>query len=194
MTRRPRGQLRQEILEVVTQLLLDAGTPEGVSIDSVVDRVGCTPPALYYYFPTKADLLREACMLQYQRLAEDLNAASSEAPDPVGELRERGLALMRWARTHPALYRVLFMSVQADTMPGSKIWEQPGLDDLTVNIERGIAAGVLKPVDVSLTALSLWGLVHGYAAIAVSFPMIPMELLEGAFAVSGRPTMESLLV
>jgi AcrR family transcriptional regulator len=194
MTRRPRGQLRQEILEVVTHLLMEAGTSEGVSIDAVVDRVGCTPPALYYYFPTKADLLREACTMQYLRLAEDVNEASAHAADPVDEIRDRGLALMRWARSHPALYRVLFMSSQTESLPGSEVWTQPGMEDLKANIERGMTAGILRPVDVSLTALSLWGMVHGYASIAVTFPTIPMEELESAFAQAGRPAMESLLV
>ena len=48
------------------------------------------------------------------------------------------------------------------------------------NIETAIREGLIKPHDVDLLTLTLWGITHGYASLAVSFPVIPMAALEAA--------------
>ena len=82
MARRPRGQLRQDILDTVIDLLMDTGDVASVSIDTIVDRVGCTPPALYYYFPTKNELLWQACEAEFAKLADHIeDGVSGDGPE-----------------------------------------------------------------------------------------------------------------
>ena len=106
MARRPRGQLRQDILDTVIDLLMDTGDVASVSIDTIVDRVGCTPPALYYYFPTKNDLLWQACEAEFAKLAEHIEGqvADVEARDRAGD---RALHICARAGTGALVLRLL---------------------------------------------------------------------------------------
>ena len=141
MARKPRGRLREEILDATDRLLFSTGDAHGVSIDAVVEAVGCTPPALYYYFLTKDHLLLEACRRQYQRFAAGLQAALPETSDPLAELRARGHAYLDWGIAHPEHYRILFMT--ATGAPPSDQAADPhqsaGLAELIDNLERAVS-------------------------------------------------------
>ncbi len=190
VARRPRGQLRQDILETVIELLIGTGDVDSVSIDSVVERVGCTPPALYYYFPTKTDLLRQACEAEFRKLADHIESdVADSSGGSVVQLVRRGYALLHWASVHPALYRILFMGTgRAALVAGGNLGEDPSLQAVAANIEAAIAEGLIKPQNVELLTLTLWGTVHGFASLAVSFPMIPVRQLEGSM----RLAMEAI--
>lgn len=172
-------------MDATMDLLRERQDPALVSVDAVVSAVGCTPPALYYYFPTKNDLLWQACRAHYQAFAADLAAATPHSADPLADLRARGDAYLAWARAHPASYRVLFMTPLdvSDPEPPSDgpggmpdLREVPGLDGLIANLERAAAAG--HPVgDPALTAFALWGIVHGFACLSITEPEIPVEFL-----------------
>ncbi len=196
MARRPPGQLRADIVQATTALLRERLDPDQVSISAVVSAVGCTPPALYYYFPTKEHLLWEACRAQYAEFSADLQAMTPTTDDPRADLKARGAAYLRWAREHPAAYRVLFMTPLDLTDPDAPeseaagpdaaegapdFHEVPGLGDLVRDLERAAAAGY--PVgDANLAAFSLWAIVHGFASLSITEPDIPAAFLEAGLA------------
>lgn len=185
MPRRPPGQLRAAILDAAIALLRERQDPAAVSVDAVVSAVGCTPPALYYYFPTKEQLLWEACRVQYAAFAADLESATPHSDDPLIDLRARGEAYLAWAREHPASYRQLFMTPMTlmdprpDAAPPGTVpdfHDVPGLDGLVRDLERAQAAG--HPVgDPTLAAFALWGIVHGFACLSITEPDIPADFL-----------------
>lgn len=187
MPRRPPGELRQAILDATMELLRERQDPAKVSVDAVVSAVGCTPPALYYYFPTKGELILQACRDQYQAFAADLAAATPRTGDPLADLAARGTAYLSWAREHPASYRVLFMTPlglrDPDLEPGQvpDLRAVPGLDGLVADLERAAAAG--HPVgDPVLAAFALWATVHGFASLSITEPDIPPEFLRAGLA------------
>ncbi len=193
MVKRERGQLRAEILQVVIEMLHRHQDPDLVSVDAVVSAVGCTPPALYYYFPTKADLLREACRLQYDAFAVELESATQHTGDGLADLRSRGEAYLDWARAHPATYRLLFMTplalddTTASTAPESApdFRDVPGLGALVRSLESLAATGY--PIgDPNLAAFALWGVVHGFASLSVTEPQIPQDFLKAAMYQASR--------
>lgn len=188
VARRPRGQLRQDILDTVIELLIDTGDVDSVSIDAVVDRVGCTPPALYYYFPTKSELLLQACEVEFQKLADHIEQGVAEAGGgTIMRLERRGFALLHWAGEHPALYRVLFMGGRRPAMAANeRVGGDPSLRALSEHIQVAIDEGLIKPQDVDLLTLTLWGITHGYASLAVSFQPIPLPALEAALGKAVR--------
>ncbi len=55
--RQRRGALRQAILDTADELLFTLGDARDVSIEAIVAAVGCTPPALYHYFPSLLHIL-----------------------------------------------------------------------------------------------------------------------------------------
>ncbi|WP_415109855.1 TetR/AcrR family transcriptional regulator [Micropruina sp.] len=162
--------------------MIGTGDVDSVSIDAVVERVGCTPPALYYYFPTKTDLLRQACEVEFRKLAEHIEDGVAEVPGgSILRLVRRGYALLNWAGEHPALYRVLFMGTgRTSLMGGVGLTDDPSLRAIAVDLEAAISEGLVKPADVRHLTLTLWGVVHGFASLAVSFPLLPMPALEAS--------------
>jgi AcrR family transcriptional regulator len=186
--RRHRGALRGEILDAADRLLFELGDAHEVSIEAVVDAVGCTPPALYYYFPSKERLLVEVCRLQYRRFAEALEAEIPRTGTAVDELIARGHAYLDWATSHPEHYRVLFMTPAGSqsTLDDADPRQGAGLAELIGNLERGIAEGSFKPGDPLLMALMLWSTVHGMASLAVANPALPRDLAHAVVELTGR--------
>ncbi len=196
VARRPRGQLRQDILDTVIELLMQTGDVTAVSIDAVVDRVGCTPPALYYYFPTKNELLWQACEAEFGKLAEHIEnrVAELDVDGTLATLVSRGQAVLLWAAEHPALYRILFMGPGRDGVIRGQTWDDPSLQAIVRNLDAAKAEGLVRPeVDSQLTTLILWGTVHGFASLTVSFPAIPLDAVIAAMRGASAPILRSLL-
>jgi len=175
--RKPRGKLREEILDVADELLLERGDAHEISIDAVVEAVGCSPPALYYYFPSKEQLLFEVCRRRYSRFAAELEASIPSAEDPVAELVARGHAYLEWAVAHPEHYRLLFMTAAGSAPDGQEAdpRQGAGLAELIDNLQRAVAGGQLAPGDPLQMAVALWSTVHGVASLLVANPAMPVE-------------------
>ena len=78
--RAPRGsgeQLRDEILDATTELLLETGHEKLVSIRSVAKRVGVTSPSIYLHFADKDALLAGIS----ERLWTDVRLMVGPLPD-----------------------------------------------------------------------------------------------------------------
>ena len=119
--RSPRGsgeQLRDEILDAATELLLVTGDAKAVSIRSVAERVGVTPPSIYLHFADKDALLDAVCGRYFEQLDEVMQQVAAQHTAAVDKLRAQGLAYVRFARQTPELYRVAMM---AEGGPGSDV-------------------------------------------------------------------------
>jgi AcrR family transcriptional regulator len=173
--RAPRGageQLRDEILDAATQLLLETGHAKAVSIRSVAQRVGVTSPSIYLHFADKDALLDAVCARYFEKLDEQMQLVADQ-PSSIEVLRAQGLAYVRFARDTPELYRIATMG---EGRPGSDV-------DLTLNssafmhlrtsVESLMAEGVYPPGDATAMALELWTAAHGVAAMLVAKPYLP---------------------
>src|SRR6201991_1538039 len=116
-------QLRDEILDATTDLLLETGHAKDVSIRSVAQRVGVTPPSIYLHFTDKDALLDAVCARYFEKLDEEMQAAAAAQPSPIDALRAQGLAYVRFAVKTPELYRIATMG---EGPPGSDV-------DITLN-------------------------------------------------------------
>ena len=93
--RAPRGfgeQLRDEILDAATELLLETGHAKAVSIRSVAQRVGVTPPSIYLHFTDKDALLDAVCARYFEKLDEEMQRAA------VGQTDRRWTCCVRKVR------------------------------------------------------------------------------------------------
>lgn len=110
--RAPRGSgdlLRHEILDAATELLLQTRQARAVSIRSVAERVGVTPPSIYLHFQDKDALLDAVCARYLARLDEEMERAAMGHTCVVEVLRAQGLAYVRFALQTPELYRLATM-------------------------------------------------------------------------------------
>ncbi len=178
--RAPRGsgdKLRDEILDAATELLLESGDAKAVSIRSVAQHVGVTPPSIYLHFSDKDALLDAVCVRYFEKLDEEMQQVAGHTGEcgssAIDVLRAQGLASVRFALKTPELYRIATME---RGQPGSDV-------DITLNssafvhmratIEVLIAEGIYPRKDPTALALELWTAAHGVAALLISRPYLP---------------------
>jgi AcrR family transcriptional regulator len=173
--RAPRGsgaELRDEILDAATELLLETGSAKAVSIRSVSQRVGVTSPSIYLHFADKDALLDAVCGRYFEQLHEVMQRVADEQPTPLERLRAQGLAYVRFARENAELYRIAMM---AEGRPGSDV-------DMALNtaafvhmrdtVQALMDEGSYPVGDATVAALDLWTVAHGLAALFVSLPYL----------------------
>jgi AcrR family transcriptional regulator len=171
---------REDILSAAEELLIATGSEDDVSIRSVAERVGVTPPSIYRHFPDKAHLLFEVCSRQFERMAEDVTAMLAADPDasPLDQLAAAGRAYARFGLANPEHYRIMFMG-HADHTPelydAARVLES-GSFGLVIELARqAIDAGLLRRElrDPAMVAHVLWAAVHGVVSLAVAKPNLP---------------------
>lgn len=176
--RSPRGsgeQLAEEILSATTDLLIEAGTDEKVSIRAVARRVGVTSPSIYLHFEDKEDLLDAVCARFFERFDEVMKQASAGIDDLFERALAQGMAYVRFATDSAVMYRITFARI---TPPG-----KPTLTDevllssafvrLSDTVEALMAEELIPDGDVVQTALQLWATAHGLASLMIAKPGLP---------------------
>ena len=182
--RAPRGsgeQLRDEILDATTELLLETGHAKAVSIRSVAQRVGVTPPSIYLHFADKDALLDAVCARYFEKLDEEMKRVSADQPSTVEVLRAQGLAYVRFAMQTPELYRIATMG---EGRPGSDIdmtLNSSAFQHLRNSVELLIEEGIFRAGDPTVAAMQLLTAAHGIASLLISKPYLPWGDVE-AFA------------
>lgn len=178
--RAPRGSgelLRDQILDVTTELLLDTGNAKAVSIRSVAQRIGVTSPSIYLHFADKDTLLDAVCSRYFEKLDEEMQRASRPAgvdhPPTIEVLRAQGHAYVNFARRTPELYRLATMG---EGRPGSDVdtaLNSSAFQHMRATIAALITEGIYPPGDATAMALELWTAAHGVAALLISKPYLP---------------------
>jgi AcrR family transcriptional regulator len=174
--RAPRGsgeQLRDEILGAATDLLLETGQAKAVSIRSVAQRVGVTPPSIYLHFADKDALLDAVCARYFEKLDEEMQRAAADQPSAIEVLRAQGLAYVRFALKTPELYRIATMG---EGRPGSDVdvaLNSSAFEHMRSAIEALMAEGVYPAGDPTSFVMELWAAAHGVAAMLISRPYLP---------------------
>jgi AcrR family transcriptional regulator len=174
--RAPRGSgvlLRDEILDAATELIIAGGDPKAVSIRSVAQRVGVTPPSIYLHFVDKDALLDAVCARYFEKLHEQMQSAGAGQSSTIEVLRAQGLAYVRFALQTPALYRIATMG---EGRPGGDVdvtLTTAAFVHMRASVERLMDEGIYAPADPTMVALELWTVVHGVAALLIAKPYLP---------------------
>jgi AcrR family transcriptional regulator len=165
--------LRDEILDATTELLLETGHAKAVSIRSVAERVGVTPPSIYLHFKDKDALLDAVCARYFEKLDEEMQRTVVGQTSALDVLRAQGQAYVRFALQTPELYRIATMS---EGRPGSDV-------DMTLNssafmhmrasVQALIDEGIYTAGDATQIALEMWTAAHGVAALLIAKPYLP---------------------
>ncbi|SON61188.1 Tetracycline repressor protein class D [Mycobacterium simulans] len=177
--RAPRGSgdlLRHEILDAATELLLETGQARAVSIRSVAQRVGVTPPSIYLHFEDKDALLDAVCARYLARLDQAMEQAASRGgaqQSMVDVLRAQGLAYVRFAVQTPELYRLATMG---EWRSGSNVdiaLDSSAFKHMRASVQALMDEGVYRSDDPTTIALELWTAAHGVAALLIAKPHLP---------------------
>lgn len=151
--------------------LLDERDAADVTLADVAAAAGCRAPALYAYFANRDALLRAAHDDGFRiLLREKLAVAARNTRDPLSQLREGGLAYLRFAFEHPGLYRLMFSPPSAEGGPDNPFASDPGAECLAMlrsASEACQAGGYLPGADATQVAFILWSAVHGAASLVL---------------------------
>lgn len=182
--RAPRGsgeRLRDEILSAATELLLETGHARSVSIRSVAQRVGVTPPSIYLHFADKDALLDAVCARYFEKLDPEMRRLAGEHASQVEVLRAQGLAYIRFAVATPALYRIATMGEWRSGSSVDATLNGSAFKHIRATVQRLMDDGTYRPGDPTTVALELWSALHGVAAMLIAKPHLPFGDAE-AFA------------
>ncbi len=174
--RAPRGfgdQLRDEILDAATELLLETGHAKAVSIRSVAQRVGVTPPSIYLHFKDKDALLDAVCARYFEKLDEQMQRATAGQTTALGVLRAQGQAYVRFALQTPELYRIAAMS---EGRPGSDVdvtLNSSAFMHMRASVQALMDEGIYVQGEATQIALEMWTAAHGVAALLIAKPYLP---------------------
>jgi TetR/AcrR family transcriptional regulator, cholesterol catabolism regulator len=152
---------RGRILAAAAALFGERGYAS-TSLRVIAGAVGMTPPALYWYFPSKQAILRA---LLHQVMFDFLEAVEADVvgPEPADRLRQFVRAHVRRGVEQPRIgpYEALFgvrqlaqflsEEEQAELVAG----QRRHLDQLRGTLRDGIASGCFRELDLTSTAFAI---------------------------------------
>lgn len=146
--------------------LVDEGQGDSLSLREAARRAGVSATAVYRHFADKGALLSAVASTGLARLGEAQHAAYEAAGGGAAGFNATGVAYVRFALAHPALFRLIF----AHPFTGTKAADEA--DAMTFLLAN---AAALAPagVDARVFALQAWSVAHGLA----------MLMLDGAIPV-----------
>jgi len=132
------------------------------SLRSIARACGVAPSAVYWHFPSEADLRSAVLDAEYGSLIGSVEAALDSVPDAAAEPADRlvvaGDAYIAWALAHPGAYQLLFES--GDELPATRAAHGPRLQERIVALARQV-----DPDAPFAAALLLWSAWHGIASL-----------------------------
>ncbi|WP_097868715.1 TetR/AcrR family transcriptional regulator [Streptomyces sp. rh34] len=152
------GDLRRVILDAALDVIAANG-PGALSLRDLARRADVSHAAPAHHFKDRTGLLTAVAAEGYALFADAL----ADAPD----LRERGVAYVRFAATHPAHFPVMFQ-------PDLHRADDPDLLAARARATEALRAGVadLPPggrgEDDRLAGVAAWSLAHGFATLLLS--------------------------
>ncbi len=155
---------------------METGDEASVSIRSIADAVGVSPPSIYLHFADKDELIHAVCQQQFRRLDELVAETLGDVSDPLEKLRRRGQAYVRFGVDHPEHYRIMLMGKAHFAGAEHDRGLLPGLRSfmaLVENVEECMDAGVFARDDPALVATVLWAAVHGITSLRIALPRFP---------------------
>lgn len=177
-------RLRDEILDVVEQLLVESGNADTVSIRAVSALVGVTAPSIYRHFEDKDAMVHAACERAFERFDQYLLDSSAHATNALEVIHARALAYLQFAVANPGQYRVLFMTPDSHrhdktTAFDAERSEMKGVVNIAEAIREAIETGLVqKHADPMEMAIMLWSMVHGIASLRIAMSDVPWPDVE----------------
>ncbi|OWA10976.1 TetR family transcriptional regulator [Streptomyces sp. CS227] len=151
------GDLRRAVLAAAEEVIRAEG-PQALSLRDLARRAGVSHAAPAHHFKDRTGLLTAFAAEGWTLFAAALQAA----PD----LRERGVAYVRFAHEYPAHFQVMFQPALLRT-------EDPALRAATAAAGEALRAGVAgapgaDATQPRLAGVAAWSLAHGFASLLLS--------------------------
>ncbi len=176
------GDLREALLEAAESLLREEGLG-GLTLRACARRAGVSHAAPKHHFPDVSTLLSEVAARGFDRLAEALVTAREAAgADPGRRFTAAARTYVKFARRHPAHFRLMFRSDALDPCNHTLARASArAFAELTGNITRLRGEPDVAPDDLAERVqeealmedvLLGWSHVHGYAQLLLEGQLV----------------------
>lgn len=201
---REKAEVYGRILAAARSLFIQHGY-EQVTMRQIADAIEYTPGSLYVHFKDKRDLILALCRHDFGQFHESLQALLRDEPDPVTRIWKMGARYMEFARRHPRQYELMFLTkCPADVEPDPEDLahiedpSQNGYAFLILCVHEALNAHRLRPelTDPLVVAQTLWGALHGAAALYITFdndPWVRLAPFEDAARLARANVLRGLL-
>ncbi|HEY0877089.1 MAG TPA: TetR/AcrR family transcriptional regulator [Zeimonas sp.] len=155
------GNLRQALVEAALERLEREGV-EKITLRAIAAQVGVSHAAPYAHFRDKDALLAAVSAAGFGRLRQRLHASRDAADSGRAALARMGCAYVAFARSHPALYSLMFRR----TPEGRGRHDE--LDQAAESAWRElheVVAATVPRAEARSAAVAAWALVHGLASL-----------------------------
>ena len=170
------GHLREELIRLGLEALETEGADE-ISLRLLSERAGVSKTAPYRHFRDKDAFLGALANEGFRLLCVELEQTTGT---DAGRVPAMGIAYMRFAISHPALYR-LMNSPLICTLPDEDIvWARKSLILLAETLRATSAASVGSEPEAALNieaAVAAWAYIHGLVLIRID-GLFPADLGE----------------
>ncbi len=164
-------RLREEILDVAEQLLIETGAIDHVSMRAIAQRVGVTPPSLYIHFADKEALFFECCIRRFSELQEAIISVLEDGT-VLDRLWAIGEAYIRFGLRRGQQYEAMWAFRLPVDMDEAEKPLLPGYELLGVVsslVVEGVSNGEVRAdIDPYQSAIAMWGSVHGTTLILIN--------------------------
>jgi AcrR family transcriptional regulator len=190
------GDLKNALIEEALRMVEEEGV-ESISLRDITKRVGTSRSAIYRHFDSKEALMREVVMAGFARLAAHLEPAlTREGLSTIERFRTMAERYMEFARSYPALYRMIFgeraMQAREAVHDIHDPMQETGFHALKSLVERAQREGLIKKEDPMLIATVIWATMHGQAILLIDGHLHMRENFDAVFEMAFNTLLEGL--
>jgi AcrR family transcriptional regulator len=168
------GALKAAVIDAAARILEREGMA-GLTLRGAAREAGVSHAAPKNHFGDLAGLLSELAASGYVRLRQEMLAAADAEDSPSARLHAVGGAYVRFARSHPGLFLLMFRGERLDM-------NRPALRDAAAALFDVLAGAVGKEPNVgavldereALEMVSAWSQVHGLAMLLIDGRLRPI--------------------
>jgi AcrR family transcriptional regulator len=142
-----------------------------LSLRRLAAKLGVTAPALYLHFDSKDALLAAIGEVEFTKLLDDLEHAAADGAGPIETIKAQARAYVHYAVANPAFFEILFefrpaWALEADSEQFPVVAKT--FEIAAAPVDSAIRAGLFRPIDPLIAALTIWSAVHGLATLLVN--------------------------
>lgn len=161
------GNLKRALMDAALEVIDREGVA-GLTMARLARAAGVSSGAPYRHFKSTDALLVELASEGWRMLMEANEALEGVATGPLDRYRRSGVAAVRFAATHPSLFR-LMSSPQGRRLEDPTLNEQVAATDAQVRqmVSEMVATGELEGEDIQAQTLAGQALAYGLARLVV---------------------------
>ena len=150
--------LRSELIAAAVAMLAEPQQIAVPSLRSIARACNVRPSAVYWHFPSEADLRSAVLSAEYSDLVGTIEHAIDGLPRGIDTLIAAGQAYVAWGLVHPGAYQLLFES--SDPLPETLAEHGARLQNRIVEL-----AAISDSATPFHMALLLWSAQHGIVSL-----------------------------